>query len=400
MNRFIICLLPSLLFWWTPIVTILPVLEARPVTVGPIHQTHEESTTAVSPDDSYWTESGLDSTTAFYKVLFEEKPDGVIDNVTMALSGSDSEALPVYAMALSSTVTGILSIVGTVGNGLVILAFCTYKQVRTSAHTFILSNSIGDIFMTGFQYPTSIASKFISAPALGHAMCPVLGSLFFLSIYVSLLSMVLIAFNRCIHITKSPDTYRKLFSPIRSFLWVLLSWVVSGLLVAPAFLGYGEFGWNKYQICSTVTDNPYSRYYISNIFGISYWLVFCVVAGIYLKIYFFVKNSVVTVAAANRNLVNPEQYVSRRVIKQTKHMFIIFSAFTVCTAPSVLLYSINVHEGFMSHKAMVVLFNLYCLNHVLNPFLYAWKLPVFRRAFRALIRCKRQLPFQPGASNN
>ncbi|XP_035677298.1 opsin-1, short-wave-sensitive 1-like [Branchiostoma floridae] len=231
-----------------------------------------------------------------------------------------------YGVAVSSTVTGIYSIVGTIGNGLVILTFCTYRQVRTSAHTFILSISISDVMITGFQYPVSTASAIIGAPSLGHAMCPMIGALFYFSIYISLLSMVLIAFNRCIRVTKSTETYRKLFSPFRSFLWVVLSWVVSGLLVAPGFLGYGEFGWNKNsQICALMDKSSYSRDYVSNIYGLFYLIVFCVVI------------------------------------------------------------------------AIVVLFMLYRMNYVLNPFLYAWKLPVFRRAFKALVRCKRQLPFQPGA---
>ncbi|XP_078609198.1 melatonin-related receptor-like [Branchiostoma floridae x Branchiostoma japonicum] len=295
---------------------------------------------------------------------------------------------------------GIYSVVGIVGNGLVILAFCAYRQIRTSANTFILSISISDIIITGFQYPVGMASLIIGAPALGHTMCSVLGALFFFSIYVSLFSMALIAFNRCVLITKSVDTYMKLFSPLKSFFWVLLSCVVSCFLVVPGLLGYGEFGWTQNNhICGIMSSSPSSPHYISNIYGLSYWLVLCVVLGIYLKIYFFVKDSVVA-TAANLNLANPAQYVSKRVIERTKHMFITFCAFTVCSAPDVLLYSINVHEDFLPNAVIVVSFMLYRLNYVLNPFLYAWKLPLFRRAFKALIRCKRQLPFQPGAPVN
>ncbi|XP_035668983.1 melatonin receptor type 1B-like [Branchiostoma floridae] len=306
---------------------------------------------------------------------------------------------PGYGLVISSTVTGIFSAVGTIGNGMVITAFCTYRQVRTSANSFILSISISDIIITGFQYPVGMASSIIGAPSLGHAMCPVLGALFYFSIYVSLSSMVLIAFNRYIRVTKSPQTHMKLFSPFRSFLWILLSWVVSVLLVVPAFVGYGEFGWNRSRICGIMEGSPYSAHYVSTVYGTFYWLTFCVVVFLYVRIYLFVKHSVVTMAA-NQNLANPGQYVSERVIKQTKHMFIIFITFTVCTAPSVLLYSINVHVDFLPFGVIVVSFMLYRLNYVLNPFLYAWKLPLFKRAFKALIRCKRQLPFQPGAHVN
>ncbi|XP_019638193.1 PREDICTED: alpha-1A adrenergic receptor-like [Branchiostoma belcheri] len=399
MIRFLVCLFPALLFWWTPIVTVLPVLEARPVTVVPTSPTHGDEHTSVSPDGSYWTES-VASTTVFPENFTDHDLDWFMNNSTTGNSSDasvvpahPSNVVPLYVRIIIPLVSGLFVIVGTIGNGLVILAFCSYRQVRTSAHTFILSISISDIMMTGFHYPTGIVSMIIGAPAFGETLCPIQGALFFISIYVSFLSMVLIAFNRCMHITKSPSTYRKLFTPVKSFLWVLLSWVVAGLLLAPGFLGYGEFGWSKYQVCSITHENPYSAYYMASVFGISYWVVFFVVAGIYARIYFFVKDSVVTMAAANQNLANPKQYVSKRVIKQTKHMFIIFSAFTACTAPVFVIYGIR---NFLSREVIMMLLVLYSLNHVMNPFLYAWKLRVFRRAFKALVSCKRQLPFQAG----
>ncbi|XP_035677299.1 adenosine receptor A2a-like [Branchiostoma floridae] len=305
---------------------------------------------------------GMDSTTAFYRALYVEEPDGVAGNVTTALPDSENKTVTSAFEVVISTVSVIYSLVGTVGNGLVILAFCSYRQVCLNVHII-----------------PSFLFKF-----------------FTLSTYRRYL------WYWYIHVTKSPDTYRKLFSPIKSFLWVLVSWVVSVLLVVPGFLGYGEFGWSKdNHVCLiNLHDSPYSPAYVSNIYGLFYLLVFCVVIAIYTRIYFFVKDSVVTMAAANQHLANREQYVSQRVIQRTKHMFLIFGAFTVCSAPSVLLFSINVHEGFLPKAAIVVLFMLYRMNYVLNPFLYAWKLPVFRRAFKALVRCKRQLPFQPGAPVN
>eukprot|EP00058_Branchiostoma_floridae_P021207 XP_002606697.1 hypothetical protein BRAFLDRAFT_72536 [Branchiostoma floridae] len=368
------------------IAIILPSLEAQSLTAAPTNPTHEGGQASVSPGDSFPAESGNQSVTPANPAPSDA------ENKTMAAA---------YGVAVSSTVTGIYSVVGTIGNGLVILTFCTYRQVRTSAHTIILSISISDVIITGFQYPVSTASGILGAPSLGHAMCPMIGALFYFSIYISLLSMVLIAFNRCIRVTKSTETYRRLFGPSRSFLWVLLSWVVSGLLVVPGFLGYGEFGWNKNsQICALMDNSSYSRDYVSNVYGLFYLIVFCVVIGIYLRIYLFVNDSVVTMAAANQNIANHEKYVSQRVIQRTKHMLLIFGVFTVCSAPSVLLFSINVHKDFLPQTVIVVSFMLYRLNYVLNPFLYAWKLPVFRRAFKAIVRCKRQLPFQAGAPVN
>ncbi|XP_066263792.1 adenosine receptor A3-like [Branchiostoma lanceolatum] len=252
--------------------------------------------------------------------------------------------------------------------------------------------------MTGLQYPTRVAAMITGAPPLGDAMCPILGALTFFSIYVSFFSVILIALSRYVRITKSIDTYKKIFGPSRSFLWVSLSWVVSGLLVAPGFLGYGKFGWNsRNRTCGQVYPHPYQAHYFSNIFGVSCWVTLSLAIGIFLKVYFDVKNSVI---GTNSSDHHHDHYVPRRLIKQTKHMFIFFCALAMSITPYALLNSIDLYVHFLPNAVRIMLLVLFGLNHVVNPFLYAWKLTIFQRAFRALSRCKRRLPIQPRPAVN
>ncbi|XP_035661938.1 adenosine receptor A2a-like [Branchiostoma floridae] len=256
--------------------------------------------------------------------------------------------------------------------------------------------------MTALQYPTRVAAMATGAPPLGAAMCPILGALTFFSIYVSFFSVVLIALSRYVRITKSIDTYRKLFGPFRSFLWVCLSWVVSAVLVAPGFLGYGKFGWNsRNKTCGQVYPHPYQSHYFSNVFGVTCWVTLCLAVAIFLKIYFDVRNSVMKLVEANSGGDrHPDQHVPKRLIKQTKHMFIFFCALAISITPYVLLNSIDTHVRFLPSAVRIMLIALFGLNHVMNPFLYAWKLTIFKRAFSALFRCESRLAVQPRAAVN
>ncbi|XP_078701271.1 melatonin-related receptor-like [Branchiostoma floridae x Branchiostoma belcheri] len=382
MHRMLACLFPAFIFWWPLIVTVSTSVGALPTTKLP-HGERSDTESTASVVTSYSTNS---------------------DNTSLATSAmNSSNPVRTYSTLVVvgfSTLAGIFSLVGTVGNGLVILAYCSYRKVRTSANTFILSISISDILLTGVQYPTRMAAMITGAPPLGDAVCQILGALTFFSVYVSFFSVVLIALSRYVRITKSLDTYKKLFRPFKSFLWVLLSWVVSGLLVVPGFLGYGKFGWNtRNRQCGLVYPHPYQPHYFSNVFGVTCWVTLCLAVAIFLKIYFDVKNSVMTLVEANPNEYQ-DQHVPKRLIKQTKHMFIFFCALAISVSPHALLTSIDVHAKFMPTALRIMVILLFGLNHVVNPFLYAWKLTIFKRAFSALFHCKRHLPSQPRAAVN
>ncbi|XP_078665084.1 melatonin receptor type 1B-A-like [Branchiostoma floridae x Branchiostoma belcheri] len=321
---------------------------------------------------------------------------------TDVISGSAGDAGSLSVIQWTFIVQmGVISVVGTLGNILVILSFCRFQQVRSSMNLFVLNIAVSDLLITAVQAPTRLAAVVTGHPPGGGGFCAFLGFIGFLNCCISVLSSALIAFNRYIRISKSANTYIKLFGPLKSCLWIAGSWGVCALIIIlPGMLGVGRFGWDEVRSqCDLDSNHPYSRYYFSLVFGGGYWISVSIVVVFYVKTYLFVKNSVVTIARS-RTLGNKREYVSTEMVRRTRHMFIIFCTSTVLQAPAVLLESIDFTASFIPFEVIFVGIFLFGSCHAINPFMYPWKVRVFRRAFKALLQCKRDLPFVPGQSSS
>ncbi|XP_078576564.1 D(1)-like dopamine receptor [Branchiostoma floridae x Branchiostoma japonicum] len=263
---------------------------------------------------------------------------------------------------------------------------------------FVLNIAVSDLLITAVQAPTRLAAVVTGAPPGGQGFCAFLGFIGFLNCCISVLSSALIAFNRYIRISQSPSTYIRLFGPLKSCMWIAASWGVCVLIVIlPGMLGVGRFGWDGVRSqCDLDSNHPYSRYYFSLVFGGAYWISVSTVVVFYVKTYLFVKNSVMTIAQNRSNLGNKREYVSTEMVRRTRHMFIIFCTSTVLQAPAVLLESIDFTASFIPFEVIFVGIFLFGSCHAINPFMYPWKVRVFRRAFKALLQCKRNLPYVPG----
>ncbi|XP_035684260.1 rhodopsin, GQ-coupled-like [Branchiostoma floridae] len=71
----------------------------------------------------------------------------------------------------------ISALVGTVGNAAVILAFCLYEKVRTTANTFIMNTSFWDLVTSAVIIPLTMSSMVTGLPNCGEACCAFIGFL-------------------------------------------------------------------------------------------------------------------------------------------------------------------------------------------------------------------------------
>ncbi|GAB1599268.1 histamine H3 receptor-like [Argonauta hians] len=144
----------------------------------------------------------------------------------------------------------ILTLVTLIGNGLVIMMFIRYKQLRKCKNIFIVSLAFAD-FLIGCTMPVYILE------GLGGRLWPMHGpfcrlflmfrySLF----YISLLSIMLISVDRWWSINH-PFSYRVRQSR-RLALWsVLFSWGLSFAIYAPPTLGWNDVDYSKKPVVAT-----------------------------------------------------------------------------------------------------------------------------------------------------
>ncbi|CAH1226274.1 GPR50 [Branchiostoma lanceolatum] len=335
---------------------------------------------------------------------------------------------------------GLISIIGTFGNLLVITSLLVNKKLRTSLNAFITSMAMGDLIFAGVHEPLSaraLATAAITSMAMGHLfagvheplyaralaigrrvcmrfslqedeipiapfryycgltsrpmLCTVLGAATVASASQSLIASTLIAINRFILIEYPHTVYKKVFTRCNTFFMIAGSWTLSVLVVLPPLLGFGELGYNRASsICDFAVDNSSTFIYFMTIPGVLVLVSNGVTVFCYFKIYQKVKQSAVN-AHGGPGPNNGGRQVPGKVLKQTKHMFVMFVTFCVCTTPYSLFYTAD-RDMALSPCLWQTLTLLFACNSSINPVIHTCRSRDYRDAFRYIVCCGRRKP--------
>ncbi|XP_066298802.1 G-protein coupled receptor moody-like [Branchiostoma lanceolatum] len=272
-------------------------------------------------------------------------------------------------------------------------------------------------------------------------LCTVLGAATVASASQSLIASTLIAINRFILIEYPHTVYKKVFTRCNTFFMIAGSWTLSVLVVLPPLLGFGELGYNRASsICDFAVDNSSTFIYFMTIPGVLVLVSNGVTVFCYFKIYQKVKQSAVnahggpgpnnggrqvrdpTTEAARfvclfvslftvfcyfkiyqkvkQSAVNAHggpgpnnggRQVPGKVLKQTKHMFVMFVTFCVCTTPYSLFYTAD-RDMALSPCLWQTLTLLFACNSSINPVIHTCRSRDYRDAFRYIVCCGRRRP--------
>lgn len=288
---------------------------------------------------------------------------------------------PTFLSFFTAAVSGLLSLVTVPCNILVCLTIvkspAQFKSLRTPFTYFILNLAVTDLLVGAVTEPISVVYHLMEAySASSPGLIRVLQVLYFLPCTVSVFSILALTLERCFAISK-PFRYRQ--SVIMKHSRVLLAsgmiWLLSPVFLAPYFsMGYRAF--------SFVFAN-----------GVIL-LTFCIVVYAYFRIIKtirhrkkFRKESLQGLCMANRKATLFEE-------KLTSTFISILILFAVCyVTPCLLMYIMNLCMQCpceVIHWLRDTTFVAVTFNSAVNPFLYAWRLPSFRRALKAtMTRCKR-----------
>ncbi|XP_078092357.1 C-X-C chemokine receptor type 3-like isoform X1 [Mustelus asterias] len=139
-------------------------------------------------------------------------------------------------------------LLGILGNALVILVLGRYKRARrTITDTFILHLAIADLLLV-FTLPFW-AVEAVTSWVFGTVMCKLIGAIFALNVYSSILFLICISFDRYLAIVHAIHMYRKR-KPIYIHVTCLLVWVFCLLLALVDLIFREEY--NSSYLNSTV----------------------------------------------------------------------------------------------------------------------------------------------------
>ncbi|KAG8452638.1 hypothetical protein GDO86_004429 [Hymenochirus boettgeri] len=144
----------------------------------------------------------------------------------------------------------IVSLVGTVGNIMTILAYALDKKLQTRFNLLIINLSLADILYCTFLQPFSVDAYLHLYWRSGTTFCRIFGMLLFVSNSVSILNLCLIAVSRYILISNN-KLFDKIFSRLGVFLIILTTWVIGFSSFAPL--------WNVFVLVPKVCTCSFHR---------------------------------------------------------------------------------------------------------------------------------------------
>jgi len=206
-------------------------------------------------------------------------------DTSLPLNATDSpKSLP--EVVLVSIVVGILSIVTTIGNLMVILAFRIDKQLQTVSNYFLLSLAVADLAIGVFSMPLYSVYLLMRRWPLGSIICDAWLSMDYTMSNASVANLLIISFDRYFSV-KKPLTYRAKRTPRRAAIMISCAWVISAVLWTPWI-----FAWPYIEGQRTIPeDECYIQFlqtnqYITVITAVAaYYLPVIIMIVLYYKIY-------------------------------------------------------------------------------------------------------------------
>nr|XP_054754167.1 probable G-protein coupled receptor No18 [Lytechinus pictus] len=199
----------------------------------------------------------------------------------------------------------IFTIIGTIGNTLVIVAVILSRRLRSPTNWFIVNLAFADFFAC-LTFPfNAVAMLSRTGWPLPDWICTLCAAMFYICLGASVLTLVAIAFNRYYLLTKPIAQFRKLFIPRNIVFMMTASWAYPSILVfVPYSAGVVKLGYSeKYKSCSQ--DNLF----LSRIPGFHSLLTGAgvlfpasfVIVVIYARIYFFVSKHASAMSKTRRS---------------------------------------------------------------------------------------------------
>ncbi|KAM9321631.1 G-protein coupled receptor 84 [Gastrophryne carolinensis] len=144
----------------------------------------------------------------------------------------------------------IVSLVGTIGNVLTVIAFALDKKLQTRFNLLIINLTLADILYCTFLQPFSVDSYLHLYWRSGETFCRIFGMLLFVSNSVSIQNLCLIAVSRYILITNN-KLFDRIFSRLGTSIILLCMWVIGFASFAPL--------WNVYVLVPKVCTCSFHR---------------------------------------------------------------------------------------------------------------------------------------------
>ena len=305
----------------------------------------------------------------------------------------------------------IVSVIGTFGNSITILAVVLSRKLRTITNVFVVNLAVADL-LTCLILPWNVIPLFYPPSdeyPLPDTICKAAAAILYTCAGCSLYTLAVISINRYFLITRQSKVYRAFYSKRKMAAMVFVVWIFPFLVaLVPPMCGLGELGYTaKYSSCTHDTSHPLSDYYSMLQAALLYPVPLTVIVVCYVRVFLHLKDhhrtmkdqvmaeqvsetasiSQASISNVRQSCVYPppakKKQLSRRQIEITKNLFYVVVVFLICISPFGICLMIPISDPLIPWVAALFLFNS-CLNWMI----YATKHPHFKTVYRLMLTCK------------
>ncbi|KAK3735344.1 hypothetical protein QZH41_005409 [Actinostola sp. cb2023] len=295
----------------------------------------------------------------------------MVNNSTTTTSGSNIEEPFSKSFSIPSFIFLFFILVMSLsGNVLVILAFKSYRKIRTKTNYFVVSLAIADILVASTSMPIW-GAYLLSGPAWNHPML----TKFWTSIDIlcgvaSIINLASISIERCLCITR-PLTYHTIMTSRKAIYIILLNWVFAMIMSSLKFVLY-KWQPPNYELLITI-----SCFFLPlGIMCFMYHLIFKAARYQARQIALVVKGGV-------RNFLLSTE------VRAAKILGVVMGTFIISWGP---FFIMNLVHGFcpkgeicVGYEAVMVAKWMHYSNSFYNPIVYACMNTEFRSAFANIL---------------
>ncbi|XP_040401445.1 probable G-protein coupled receptor 34 [Cygnus olor] len=284
----------------------------------------------------------------------------------------------------------VIFVVGLAGNVIALFAFLCIHQKRNSIQVYLLNVAIADLLLI-FCLPFRILYHVNNNTWMfGHILCKIVGTLFYMNMYISIVLLGLISLDRYVKITKSVKR-PKMLTATQSIYICCAVWALAltGFLVvvAPSFFK-SEVSNSTMCFHYRNKKNAMTEAVLNYIIVIIFWTVFFLLILSYVKI----AKNLLKISRRRSNFPNAGKYT-----RTARNSFIVLIIFTICFVPYHIFRFVYITSQLQNtpcywkgiiHKSNEVMLIFSSFNSCLDPVMYFLMSRTVRKTVFQLI-CRR-----------
>ena len=309
------------------------------------------------------------------------------------------DTIPVAGKIIIGTLITVGILFGVFGNILVSLAILRDKRLRKhNGNLMILNLAVTDLLMAILPMPIIGFHFVLYWPnwTFGETLCNITTYVTILSALVSLLTMVLIAFDRYFTVLRNKRMLKRRNVKIAlSLLWIFSAAAFLQPRIANKSISKHSFKHGDWNVCArmdskVIFDKGYKNSSVGQlIIGV---LIQFALLLIYVRMGFFVWKN-------RRKGHDSERKRANKNIRALKLMFAIVLTFYICWFPYQVvsflrIFPIPSDNLYVDPTGMLIAYSLAMFNSSVNPVLYALVSQKFRVAYRDIFWLAGRHPSQ------